>query len=107
MYDNLDTRCKTCIRIRNKRLARLRKIAPTKPEKCECCGISIHDESMRNRRYGGLVLDHDDTVVNDNYSFRGWICESCNRGIGSLGDTSVGLKRALEYLIRAENKVIL
>jgi hypothetical protein len=103
MYDNLDTRCRQCVSERGKRLRRLRKFAPPKPENCECCGISIHDDYMKGRRYSGLVLDHDD--VNDRV--RGWICESCNRGIGALGDTSTGLKLALAYLIRAENKVIL
>lgn len=103
MYDNLDTRCKQCVRDRNKRLRKLRKFAPTKPDICECCGISIYDESMKGRRYSGLVLDHDDI----NNTVRGWICESCNRGIGALGDTSVGVKKALEYLIRSENIRIL
>lgn len=103
MYDNLDTRCKSCVKSRNKRTSKIRKNAPQKPENCECCGVSIHDESMKGRRYSGLVMDHDDP----NDCFRGWICESCNRGIGALGDTSYGVRKALEYLIRAENKVIL
>lgn len=103
MYDNLDTRCKACVKDRNKRLKKIRKFSPPKPTNCECCGISIFDEAQQARRYSGLVLDHD--AITD--TFRGWICESCNRGIGALGDNSVSLKKALEYLIRAENKVIL
>lgn len=103
MYDNLDTRCRDCVKKRQQRIKRIKKFAPPKPDICECCGVSIYDESMQGRRYSGLVMDHDDP----NDRFRGWICESCNRGIGALGDTSVGVKKALEYLIRAENREIL
>ena len=51
---------------------------------CECCGKSDKD----------LVYDHEHT---DN-KFRGWICQSCNLGIGRLGDSIEGVKKALAYL---------
>ena len=43
---------------------------------------------------GRFVLDHDHTEN----KFRGWIHDSCNRGIGFLGDDPDGLIQALTYL---------
>jgi hypothetical protein len=41
-----------------------------------------------------LNLDH----CHDTKMFRGWLCRSCNTGIGSLGDDIGGLEKALVYL---------
>lgn len=62
--------------------------APTrpKPEFCECCGGPPGKKSM--------ALDHDHVTG----KFRGWICHSCNLGIGRPGDTIGGLMRAVTYL---------
>jgi len=59
------------------------------PDFCECCGklpavVALH-------------LDHCHTTGR----FRGWLCASCNLGIGSLGDNVEGVKRALAYLLAA------
>jgi len=58
-----------------------------KPEKgtpCEICG----------KNSSPLVWDHDhETLLT-----RGWLCQSCNKGLGLLGDSVEGLKRALAYL---------
>lgn len=61
--------------------------APTRPEPtvCECCGTP----SKRT-----LSLDHCHITG----KFRGWLCNSCNRAIGLLGDDAVGIRRALVYL---------
>jgi len=40
--------------------------------------------------------DHDTGVV------RGGLCNSCNSGLGKLGDSIVGLRRALDYLVKAK-----
>lgn len=53
--------------------------------KCACCGEISEFK---------LLLDHDhETGV-----FRGWICRSCNSGIGNLGDDIPGLEQAIKYL---------
>jgi cell division protein FtsI/penicillin-binding protein 2 len=66
----------------------LRKIYPyPKNSKCHCCG-----------RKEKLHLDHD----YKNKKFRGYLCNSCNTGLGKLGDNKVGLKRALRYLERVD-----
>jgi hypothetical protein len=69
----------------------LHKIAPPKPDVCECC-------KKIPRKW---CLDHnhaDDT-------FRGWVCEPCNTGMGKLGDNLSGIVNAMNYLLsrRAAN----
>ncbi len=86
--------CTACNR-RNSRM-RQRKVnwrkATHPPKDCEICG-KIPEENEPE-----LSFDHDHgTSV-----FRGWLCGSCNRGIGLLGDNIEGLKKALAYLERAE-----
>lgn len=45
---------------------------------------------------GLLHLDHDH-ITNE---FRGWLCPSCNTGLGKLGDSLEGVMRAVRYLSR-------
>lgn len=91
MYkDNLDTRCKKCVKQHCKIRTKLHKKAPPKPEACECCKkIPIK-----------WVLDHD----HSNDTFRGWICDKCNTGLGKLGDNIDGVINAINYLIMAKNR---
>jgi hypothetical protein len=60
------------------------------PENCTCCGRHV-SETKR-----GFQCDHCYVTG----SFRGWICEQCNKGIGNLGETVEGLEKALAYLKR-------
>ena len=80
-------RCKPCF-IANVRLTqRLKKENPY-PHKnpvCECCGSVPEDK---------LQLDH----CHMTHVFRGWLCRSCNTGIGALGDDIEGVKQGLTYL---------
>lgn len=91
MYkDNLDTRCKKCVKRHTKVRNKLHKKAPPKPSVCECCKeVPIK-----------WVLDHDHT----DDSFRGWICDRCNTGIGKLGDNLDGVIKAVNYLIVSRNR---
>ena len=50
---------------------------------CEICGSKDK-----------LNYDHDHTTA----KFRGVLCNTCNRGLGMLGDNKEGLRRAYEYL---------
>jgi hypothetical protein len=66
---------------------------PTRPEPahCECCGNPPNGSGL-------LHLDH----CHETGEFRGWLCLSCNAGIGQLGDSALGLIRALDYLIKCD-----
>lgn len=55
---------------------------------CQVCG-SKND----------LCYDHCHTTM----KFRGVLCRKCNRSIGQLGDNIEGLRKALDYLLKAEN----
>lgn len=55
---------------------------------CQVCGSNNE-----------LCYDHCHTTM----KFRGVLCRQCNRSIGQLGDNSEGLRKALDYLLKAEN----
>jgi len=90
--DNLDKRCKKCIKEHTRVRSALKRNAPPKPERCECCGKEPKDFRNPNK----WVIDHDHKTK----QFRGWICDACNVGIGTLGDDIDGLQKAIEYLSR-------
>jgi hypothetical protein len=94
--DDLDSRCKDCVKKHTRERNELRRFAPPKPDVCECC------KKIPKK----WCLDHD----HETNLFRGWICDSCNTGIGLLGDTIEGVQKALDYLImckeRSENNCV-
>jgi hypothetical protein len=53
------------------------------PKRCELC------QQIRKLRF-----DHDHRTG----KFRGWICHTCNVGLGQLGDTVQGLQKGVAYL---------
>lgn len=59
------------------------------PALCECCNTRPASH-----------LDHCHATK----EFRGWLCNSCNRGIGLLGDSSTGLSKALAYINRGNDE---
>jgi hypothetical protein len=59
------------------------------PDSCECCGKKCSYK---------LHLDHDHISG----KFRGWLCASCNVGLGYFGDGMAGLIKAMGYLCRAQ-----
>lgn len=69
--------------------ARSKLPAPTRlaPTACECCGKPFKATPR---------LDH----CHNAREFRGWLCNTCNRGIGMLGDDVAGVERAVAYLKR-------
>ena len=91
--DNLDTRCRDCIKLHAKVTKQLKKEAPPKLGVCDCCG----------RKPIKWCLDHDHTTN----LFRGWVCEPCNTGIGILGDNIEGIQKALDYLKKSENNCLI
>ena len=80
--------CNECARKEAKILKQMHDTAPPRTDHCECCGEKKDPEQ--------LYLDHcHDTLV-----FRGWLCNGCNLGLGSLGDNVQALETALNYLRR-------
>ena len=84
--------------LRNKKTSWVRNGIPdpTRPypkdSLCECC--KKPEDSYSKKTLRQLCNDHDH-VTN---KFRGWLCNSCNRGMGMLGDNIAGLEMALNYL---------
>jgi hypothetical protein len=77
--------CLTCRNAASKLVRSLRKkhLCP-KNSKCSCCKRVVHQ----------LYCDHS----HKSGKFRGYLCVDCNTGIGKLGDSIIGVKRALRYL---------
>ena len=82
------TSCRPCKRAQGAILRQLRKLHPQPPmgTPCECCA-----------RVDKLQLDHDHAGA---HQFRGWLCKSCNVGLGHLGDSAETLAQAVAYLAR-------
>ena len=81
--------CKACVsRItRERRQSRTMAGDPTTPPlgtPCRSCGRTTQK----------LVFDH----CHQTLRFRGWICGSCNKGYGLLGDTEEALLQRLAYI---------
>jgi Recombination endonuclease VII len=58
------------------------------PAHCEACGRSLVKPN----------LDHCH-ITN---RFRGWLCNPCNAALGLAGDTPDGVRKLLEYIVRAQ-----
>ncbi len=85
--------CRSCEKGIQRETNRIRKLAPPMPSTCDCCGLKVSGTSLH--------LDH----CHETKTFRGWICNRCNHGIGSLGDNIQGLENALKYLRRRDDSV--
>ncbi len=88
--DKLDTRCKSCMNEGRTLRSKLRKYAGPPPDVCQLCG--------RKSKYN-LVVDH----CHETDTFRGYICKSCNTGLGAFEDNLEGLNRAVRYLEKHDN----
>jgi hypothetical protein len=78
--------CNECNRNAALKVYHLRKSAGPPSHRCEIC-----------HRMGRMQLDQNHVTG----EFRGWLCGTCNRGLGMLGDDIEGLCRALAYLARS------
>ena len=90
--------CRECRTTVNAEVAIVRKNAPPQPERCECC----HKKAGTLWGTGNLNADH----AHESTVFRGWLCGTCNTGMGKLGDNLEGVLQAAIYLENDENKII-
>tara|TARA_R100001015_G_C4588962_1_gene144652 strand:+ start:561 stop:1064 length:504 start_codon:yes stop_codon:yes gene_type:complete len=112
-YSYLDKTCKSCDSIeRGERKLREKKYGmPPKNYRCPICernekeiknNLIKVDENrnvvVRDFKYPVWVIDHD----HDTGEFRGFLCNSCNTGLGALGDNKKSIKKVLTYLEKAE-----
>ena len=98
-YRRIRPECSTCYRIASKgksaatatakRLGMSTKAPEGTP--CEVCGVTEK-----------IVFDH----YHDTDTFRGWLCDPCNRSTGVLGDNVAGIVKVLNYLNRTEKRVL-
>ena len=87
----LDTRCRKCLALLQGEAKEARRNATPKPNRCECCGKKVK-----------LQVDH----AHGTSTFRGWLCKSCNGGMGGIGDNLEGVLQAAIYLENDKNKII-
>lgn len=88
--------CKSCMRLHTQTVQRIKKTAPPKPSVCECCGRNPDTD----RTIRGWAMDHNHST----HEFRGWICQTCNIGLGHFKDSVNGLLNAIIYLKKSEKR---
>ena len=69
-------------------------------ERCKICGIQLKLPSDKHSKVEKKAcVDH----CHDSGDVRGILCNTCNTGLGALGDTKESLAKALKYLEEIEN----
>lgn len=91
--------CKECTRKHSKVRKTLREQNPlTNPKShiCPICERTFNDVFGSGGRHlkSGWVMDHDHVTE----KYRGYICHSCNRGLGMFQDDPKILRNAANYL---------
>jgi len=87
----LQGRCRECHTKIWREQREVRKKAPPKPERCECCHIKP--------KMFHLDHIHGTTII------RGWLCSACNSAIGKLGDDLEGLLQAAIFVENDRGKI--
>ena len=99
-YRHRRPECSVCTKAAGQGMQIAKKIAkkqgiPYKAPEGTCCAIC----KKFNKR---MVFDH----CHQKETFRGYLCDPCNRSMGVLGDNIEGLLRCINYLQTTEQKVI-
>jgi len=67
---------------------------PPKDYRCRICNGNENEVAPRRKNQGMWTADH----CHKTDKFRGWLCHSCNIGLGMLKDNTDNLKRAITYI---------
>lgn len=89
--------CKGCAKELGRVRDNLKKEAPSVPENHKCPICNRYEEEIKLKfpnKKNVWCLDHDHKTN----SFRGWICNKCNFGLGNFDDSEERLLNALHYL---------
>jgi hypothetical protein len=99
------TACIKCTSKHKKIIDNLKLTSPPQTDFCQCCGMTVEQLKKRgnSKNYGSIQLDHD----HHTHEFRGWICYTCNQGIGKLQDNLEGVLIAALYLSKNNVDLIL
>ena len=76
--------CKTCKNRITKEVQYIKKTAPPRPDKCDCCNLKT-DKLTIDHKHGTRIL-------------RGFLCRRCNIGNGNFKDNLEGILGAAVYL---------
>ena len=77
--------CNICSRKNYNETYKVRKFAPPQSLTCDLCGKECK-----------TVMDHDHKTL----TFRGWLCNNCNSGLGQFKDDTKLLQEAINYIKR-------
>ena len=91
--------CKKCNNVLSQQRKELKKIYGLPPENYQCPICQRYEKQISSgggNKSTRWVLDHN----HEKNQFRGWLCHSCNMGIGAFKDSIETLNNAIEYLNR-------
>ena len=86
-------KCRTKLSALSKKLLK-ENTYPPKDYRCRICNGNENEVTGRRKNQGLWTADH----CHKTDKFRGWLCHSCNIGLGMLKDSTDNLKRAITYL---------
>ena len=102
----METICRPCVNLRRKlanpleeKETRLRKQGSSLTKREKELALQNNTCPICQQKFSDVIIpcrDHDHATN----QIREFLCRNCNTGIGMLGDSSVILKRATDYLQR-------
>jgi hypothetical protein len=102
----LHHRCRSCNKKNGKILDEIKKTAPPPPPDHRCPICDRNAEQIKettkalatNAGHATWCCDHDHATN----TFRGWLCQMCNRGLGNFYDDVNLLNKCIDYLSRGK-----
>lgn len=90
--------CRECDKTARRTVRHIRSFIQDFPDddyKCPICKRNGEQIKLKGgKKSGKWCCDHDHKTL----KFRGWLCHSCNRGLGVMNDSVEQLEAAIDYL---------